>query len=289
MCIITMSVKKSFCLCDQNYALYATFLFSIFIFRNQHLKMPVCVCSSLIVSSLMMKILWKSELCKSGTDYKIAVLLRSWQTRTHCCGYINCCWVDTNVSPFARACNISCGHKFCVQDTKNVSVFVQKHFASATNVSQFGQPKKHHGQQCVRNNVSSFTRTFIITMCTCTLHCRWAKPSLKEYPMMHAWSEFHSTDSLRNTYWIFMLVIELTLMFHFRSMKERRQVLEKNVTVIPNKIMLSETNFLKVPPCIKIDVWGLKKKTSILCLHAFQFKCFIEHWDTHYFSSCFLR
>ncbi|KAJ7393415.1 DNA ligase 3 [Desmophyllum pertusum] len=29
------------------------------------------------------------------------------------------------------------------------------------------------------------------------------------------------------------------------SMKERRQVLEKNVTVIPNKIMLSETNFLK--------------------------------------------
>ena len=29
---------------------------------------------------------------------------------------------------------------------------------SATNVSQFAQPKKHHGQQCVRNNVSSFTR-----------------------------------------------------------------------------------------------------------------------------------
>lgn len=29
-------------------------------------------------------------------------------------------------------------------------------------------------------------------------------------------------------------------------MKERRQILEANVTVIPNKIMLSETNFLKV-------------------------------------------
>ena len=26
------------------------------------------------------------------------------------------------------------------------------------NVSQFAQPKKHHGQQCVRKNVSSFTR-----------------------------------------------------------------------------------------------------------------------------------
>ena len=73
------------------------------------------------------------------------VLLRPWQTRTHCCGHIV---ADPNVSPFARARNICCGHKFCV--------FVQKHFVSATNVSQFAQPKKHHGQQCVRNNVSSF-------------------------------------------------------------------------------------------------------------------------------------
>ena len=35
--------------------------------------------------------------------------------------------------------------------------FVEKHFVSATIVSQFAQPKKH-GQQCVRNNISSFTR-----------------------------------------------------------------------------------------------------------------------------------
>ena len=27
---------------------------------------------------------------------------------------------DTNVSPFARARNICCEHKFCVRDTKNV-------------------------------------------------------------------------------------------------------------------------------------------------------------------------
>ena len=47
-----------------------------------------------------------------------------------------------------------------VADTKNVTDFVQKHFVSATNVSQFAQPKKHHGQQCVRNNVPSFTRAF---------------------------------------------------------------------------------------------------------------------------------
>ena len=49
-----------------------------------------------------------------------------------------------------------------VADTKNVSDFVQKHFVSATNVSQFAQPKKHYGQQCVRNNVSSFTRALTL-------------------------------------------------------------------------------------------------------------------------------
>ena len=68
--------------------------------------------------------------------------LRPWETRTHCCIHVV---ADTNVSPFARARNICCGHKFCVR----VSDFVQKHFVSAINVSQFAQPKKHHGQQCV--------------------------------------------------------------------------------------------------------------------------------------------
>jgi len=85
-------------------------------------------------------------------------ILRPWQTRTHCCGHIV---ADTNVSPFARAGNICCGHKFCVRDTKKVSDFVQKHFVSATNVSQFVQHKKHHEQQCVRNNVPSFAGAFI--------------------------------------------------------------------------------------------------------------------------------
>ena len=45
-----------------------------------------------------------------------------------------------------------------VADTRNVSDFVHKHFVPAANVSQFAQPKKHHGQQRVRNNVSPFTR-----------------------------------------------------------------------------------------------------------------------------------
>ena len=70
---------------------------------------------------------------------------------------------DTNVSPFARARNICCGHKFCVRDTKNVSDFVQKHFVSATNVSQFARARKRHEQQCFRNNVSSFATAFTST------------------------------------------------------------------------------------------------------------------------------
>ena len=41
-----------------------------------------------------------------------------------------------------------------VSETKNVSDFFQKHFVSATNVSQFAQHGNNHEQQCVRNNVS---------------------------------------------------------------------------------------------------------------------------------------
>ena len=73
--------------------------------------------------------------------------LRLWQTRTHCCGHFV---ADTDVSSFARARNICCGHKFCVRDTKSVSHFDQKHFVSATNVSQFAQPRNNMG-----NNVSA--------------------------------------------------------------------------------------------------------------------------------------
>ena len=42
---------------------------------------------------------------------------------------------------------------------------------SATNVSQFAQLKKHHGQQCVRNNVSSFTRAFTLNELNCSCFC----------------------------------------------------------------------------------------------------------------------
>ena len=65
--------------------------------------------------------------------------------RTHCCRH---------------KCFPVCARATFVADTKNVSDFVQKHFVSSTNVSQFAQSEKHHEQQCVRNNVSSFASTF---------------------------------------------------------------------------------------------------------------------------------
>ena len=56
-------------------------------------------------------ILWSP---KMATRRNVRIL-RPWQTRAHCCGHIV---ADTNVSPFACARNMCCGHKFCVRDTK---------------------------------------------------------------------------------------------------------------------------------------------------------------------------
>ena len=65
-----------------------------------------------------------------------------------------------------------------------VSDFVQKHFVSTTNVSQFAQPKKHHGQKCVCNNVSTFTRAF-------RLNARQSK-FLNEFPQKVSLRRFES-------------------------------------------------------------------------------------------------
>ena len=54
-------------------------------------------------------------------------------------------------------------------------VILSRNFVSATNVSQFAQPKKHHGQQCVRNNVSSFTRALRHTVPTSDVFPFWYK------------------------------------------------------------------------------------------------------------------
>ena len=71
--------------------------------------------------------------------------------RTHCCRH-KCFPVYPRAQHLLRIQILCPGHK-------NVSDFVQKHFVSATNVSQFARARKRHEQQCFRNNVSSFAST----------------------------------------------------------------------------------------------------------------------------------
>ena len=51
-----------------------------------------------------------------------------------------------------------------VSGTQKKFLILFRNIVSATNISQFAQPKKHHEQQCVRNNVSSFARAFITSI-----------------------------------------------------------------------------------------------------------------------------
>ena len=85
---------------------------------------------------------------------RMFLYLRYWQTRTHCCGHIV---ADTNVSPFARSRNICGGHKICVRNKCFPVCAAWKH--NIRFVSR--APKKHHEQQCVRNNVSSSASTLM--------------------------------------------------------------------------------------------------------------------------------
>ena len=72
--------------------------------------------------------------------------------RTHCCRH-KCFPVFPRAQHLLRTQILCLGHK-------NVSDFVQKHFVSATYVSQFARARKRHEQQCFRNNVSSFATAF---------------------------------------------------------------------------------------------------------------------------------
>ena len=75
---------------------------------------------------------------------------------THCYQH-KCFPVCPRAQHLLRTQILCPGHKIKVSD------FVQKHFVSAENVSQFTCARKHHEQQCVRNNVSSFASTFMLT------------------------------------------------------------------------------------------------------------------------------
>ena len=62
-------------------------------------------------------------------DVYYLTVLRPWQTRTHCCGHIV---ANTNVSPFAHARNICCGHKMFLILFRNI-LCPQQMFPSLRN------------------------------------------------------------------------------------------------------------------------------------------------------------
>ena len=76
-------------------------------------------------------------------------LFTPWQTRTHCCGHIV---ADTNLSPFARARNSCCEHKFCVRDSKMFLILFRSILCPQQMFPSFRSPRNIMG-----NNVSSFT------------------------------------------------------------------------------------------------------------------------------------
>ena len=96
-----------------------------------------------------------SKICQKWYMYIFTPMmhLRPWQTRTHCCRHIV---ADTNVSPFARARNTCCGHKFCVRDTKMFLILFRNILCPHQMFPSLRSPRSIMG-----NNVSSFTRAFI--------------------------------------------------------------------------------------------------------------------------------
>ena len=81
-------------------------MFNLFVFfsldRNKRYKMLKL--SSEIVTERQTTIFRRTTIVTALADEDTLF-------QTHCCGHIV---ANTNVFPFARACNICCGHKFCV-------------------------------------------------------------------------------------------------------------------------------------------------------------------------------
>ena len=108
------------------------------------------------------------ELLSSGFLWLKAQANEDTLLWTHCCQHK--CFPVCLRAQHLLWTQIWCpGHKKCFW-------FFQKHFVSATNVSQFAQPKKHHGQQCVHNNASSFTRAFNLMKVGGGVTSHWVHP-----------------------------------------------------------------------------------------------------------------
>ena len=83
---------------------------------------------------------------ESSDDFK-ALANEDTLLRTH--------FADTNVSPFARARNICCEHKFCVRDKKKFLILFRNILCPQQMFPSLRSPRNIMG-----NNVSTFTRAF---------------------------------------------------------------------------------------------------------------------------------
>ena len=102
---------------------------------------------------------------KPSCDLVVCCILRSWQTRTHCCGHIV---ADTNVSSFARARNICCGHKFCVRDTKNVSVLFRNILCPQHMFPSLRSPRNITGNNVSATKCPRLPGSLIVQFCLTT-------------------------------------------------------------------------------------------------------------------------
>ena len=92
----------------------------------------------------------------SGPLSRFRLKFGPWQTRTLCFGHIV---ADTNVSPFARARNVCCRHKFCVRTQKMFLILFRNILCPQQMFPSLCSPRNITGNNVSATiNVSSFTR-----------------------------------------------------------------------------------------------------------------------------------
>ena len=131
-------VGQSICLCSAIHLTFCLFV-SLSVYLSVHLSLCLSVCLS--VSQSINQMAYNSNVSNLNNESSL-YNTKGPGKRGH---IVADTLLPTQMFPRLPT------HATFVADTN---------FVSATNVSQFAQPKKHHGQQCVRNNVSSFTRAF---------------------------------------------------------------------------------------------------------------------------------
>ena len=101
----------------------------------------------------------------------VVLLLRPWQTRTPCCGYID---ADTNVSPFACARNICCTQILCPGHKKMFLILLKNILCPQQKFPILRSPRTSWAtmcpQQCVLVYQGLYKHVFPV-VCRFHAHC----------------------------------------------------------------------------------------------------------------------